>query len=260
MRINLLPHREERRIALRQRFKTLSVFVGIVTAAILFFIYVYFMNLSDSQTTRNEVLRQSNAMMGNKASKIKSLKEQISYLIEQQDIIEKLKTDRYNGIILLKELAMALPDGVYLTKFTQKSFKPIEEKKTKAIKNKKNNASVSASLTTNPQPRATGFELKIEGATLSNVRVATFVNSLNASSYFEDAVLNEVKLEESPSFIRNSKFVLTVKSQFLVPSTEELTVVEKTSSAQKNSPFVKKGTDALKKMTESVAKTPGENQ
>jgi len=254
MRINLLPHREERRIALRQRFKTLSVFVGIVTAAILFFIYVYFMNLFDSQTTRNEVLRQSNDVMGNKASKIKSLKEQISYLIEQQDIIEKLKTDRYNGIILLKELAMALPDGVYLTKFTQKSIKSGE------INTNKSNSQANVNLEKNKQQLATGFELKIEGATLSNVRVATFVNSLNASSYFEDAVLNEVKLEESPSFIRNSKFVLTVKSQFLVPTTEVLAVVEKTSSAQKNSPFVKKGTDALKKMTESVAKTPGENQ
>ncbi len=258
MRINLLPHREERRIALRQRFKTLSVFVGIVTAAILFFIYLYFMNLSDSQVSRNDTLRQSNTMMGNKALKIKSLKEQISYLIEQQDLIEKLKTDRYNGIILLKELAMALPDGVYLTKFSQKSFKAVEEKKTKTAKNKKTDDSVN--LTTNPQSRATGFELKIEGATLSNVRVATFVNSLNASSYFEDAVLNEVKLEETPSFIRNSKFVLTVQSQFSTPSTEALAVIETSSGAQKNSPFVKKGTDALKKMTESVAKTPGENQ
>jgi type IV pilus assembly protein PilN len=254
MRINLLPHREERRIALRQRFKTLSIFVGIVTGAILFFIYLYFMNLSDTQVSRNEILRQSNEMMGNKALKIKTLKEQISYLIEQQDLIEKLKTDRYNGIILIKELAMALPDGVYLTKFSQKSIKSGETNINKS------NSQANVNLEKNKQQLATGFELAIEGATLSNVRVATFVNSLNASSYFEDAVLNEVKLEETPSFIRNSKFVLTVKSQLLVPSTEALAVIETTSSTQKNSPFVKKGTDALKKMTESVAKTPGENK
>ena len=122
MRINLLPHREERRIALRQRFKMLSILVGTITIATLLFIYLYFMNLSDSQLGRNETLRQSNFLMDNKISKIKSLKNQIAYLIEQQDLIEKLKTDRYNGIILLKELAMALPDGVYLTKFTQKSI------------------------------------------------------------------------------------------------------------------------------------------
>jgi type IV pilus assembly protein PilN len=255
MRINLLPHREERRIALRQRFKMLSILVGTITIATLLFIYLYFMNLSDSQLGRNETLRQSNSLMDNKISKIKSLKNQIAYLIEQQDLIEKLKTDRYNGIILLKELAMALPDGVYLTKFTQKSIKT-------AVDAGMNKPQDSSNINSNPveQIRATGFQLAIEGATLSNVRVATFVNSLNASSYFEDAILNEVKLEEIPSFIRNSKFTLTVQSQVLLSSTEALAVVENTSVPQKNSPFVKKGTDALRKMTESVAKTSGETK
>ena len=252
MRINLLPHREERRIALRQRFKTLSIVVGVITLAMLLFIYLYFMNLSDSQVSRNETLRQSNSLMDTKISKIKSLKEQIAYLIEQQNLTEKLKTDRYNGIILLKELAMALPDGVYLTKFTQKSVNSV------AVKSTNNQNNVNASP--NEQISSTGFVLTLEGSTLSNVRVATFVNSLNASSYFEDAVLKEVKLEEAPSFIRNSKFILTVQSQVLLSSTEAIAVVENTSSTQKNSPFVKKGTDALKKMTESVAKTPGETK
>jgi type IV pilus assembly protein PilN len=255
MRINLLPHREERRIALRQRFKMLSIVVGAVTIAALLFIYLYFMNLSDTQLARNETLRQSNSIMDTRISKIKGLKNQIAYLIEQQDLIEKLKTDRYNGIILLKELAMALPDGVYLTKFTQKSIKTSVE-----IGTNKSQDSSNVNSNSVEQIWATGFELAIEGATLSNVRVATFVNSLNASSYFEDAILNEVKLEEMPSFIRNSKFILTVKSQVLLSSADALAVVENTSSAQKNSPFVEKGTDALRKMTESVAKIPGETK
>lgn len=252
MRINLLPYREERRAALRQRFKTLSIFVCAIGVLISLFIYLYVTSVFDNQANRNEALNKANKDMGTKVSKIKDLEKEIAYLVEQQDLIEKLKTERYNGIALLKELATALPEGVYLTKFTQKSMAPIPQ----PVINQPNRAQ----LVTKPKPMIHGFELTIEGATLSNVRVATFVNSLNASAYFENAVLNEVKLEEIPSFIRNSNFVLTVNSKTLVSPTEVSSGVGKTSSDQKDSPFVTRGTDALKKMTESVAKNPGENQ
>jgi len=250
MRINLLPYRQEKTAALRKRFKMLSILFGAITIALSIVIYFYFVNLSNIQKSRNEMLSQSNDLMDKKISKIKSLKEKIAYLKEEQDLIEKLKTDRYNGIILLKELALALPDGVYLTKFTQRSINSVAGKGTNQSQSSKNEAALS-----------NGFQLTIEGSTLSNVRVATFVNSLNASSYFENALLSEVKLDETPSFIRNSKFLLTVQSRVLIASSESPTFVEKASSSnQKDSPFVEKTTDSLKKMTESVTKNPGESQ
>ncbi|MDY0038243.1 MAG: fimbrial protein, partial [Zoogloea oleivorans] len=76
IRINLLPHREEKRKARRQQFYALSGLVAVLAGMIWFAGYSYINNQIDRQVEKNAFLKKEVAALDKQIEEIKKLKEQ----------------------------------------------------------------------------------------------------------------------------------------------------------------------------------------
>jgi type IV pilus assembly protein PilN len=157
-RINLLPHREERRKRARQHFMMMGVLTAIVGLAIVGAVHVYFGDLIDTQNGRNRFLKEEIGRLDKQIAEIKKLRDEITALLERKKIIETLQTDRAQTVHLLDELVRQMPEGVYLKAVTQK-----------------------------------GLNVKLEGYAQSNARVSTLMRNIEASPWLENPTLIEVK-------------------------------------------------------------------
>jgi len=157
-RINLLPHREERRKRARQHFMMMGLLTALVGLAIVGAVHVYFGDLIDTQNGRNKFLKDEIGRLDKEIAEIKKLKDEITALLERKKIIETLQTDRAQTVHLLDELVRQMPEGVYLKAVTQR-----------------------------------GLNVKLEGYAQSNARVSTLMRNIEASPWLENPSLVEVK-------------------------------------------------------------------
>jgi type IV pilus assembly protein PilN len=74
IRINLLPHREERRKALRQQFYALSALVAVLAAFIWFVGYSLIDAMIEHQAEKNRFLKSEIAVLDKQIEEIKKLK------------------------------------------------------------------------------------------------------------------------------------------------------------------------------------------
>lgn len=119
VRINLLPHREEKR---KQR-KIAFIRMLALAAALGFAIsvaYAAFMatKISD-QNQRNEFIRAENAKLDQQIKEIATLKQEIEALKARQQAVEDLQSDRNQPVYLLDELVKQVPEGIYLRALKQ---------------------------------------------------------------------------------------------------------------------------------------------
>lgn len=119
IRINLLPHREAKRKQKRAAFAALLTLGGLLGMALVLMVGAYNASQISIQNQRNEVLKQANAELDKKISKIASLKSEIEALKARQQAVEDLQGDRNQPVYLLDELVRQTPDGVYLKSFKQ---------------------------------------------------------------------------------------------------------------------------------------------
>lgn len=157
-RINLLPHREERRKRGRQHFIMMGLLTALVGLAIVGVVHIYFGDLIDTQNARNKFLKDEIGRLDKQIAEIKKLKDEIAALLERKKIIETLQTDRAQTVHLLDELVRQMPEGVYLKAVTQR-----------------------------------GLTVKLEGYAQSNARVSTLMRNIEASPWLENPNLIEVK-------------------------------------------------------------------
>ncbi|MGQ0656350.1 MAG: PilN domain-containing protein [Betaproteobacteria bacterium] len=157
-RINLLPHREERRKRARQHFYILSGGTAIIGVLIIGAMHTYVANLIDVQEDRNRFLKAEITKLDKEIAEINSLKDQIQALLARKNIIETLQADRAQTVHLLDELAKQTPDGVYLRSVSQK-----------------------------------GQSLSIDGYAQSNAMVSTLMRNIEASRHLARPELIEVK-------------------------------------------------------------------
>ncbi|KPK09470.1 MAG: fimbrial protein [Betaproteobacteria bacterium SG8_39] len=157
-RINLLPHREERRKRARQHFMVLGVLTAVLGLVIVGAVHLYFAGIIDTQTARNKFLKDEINKLDKQIAEIRKLKDEITALLERKKIIETLQTDRAQTVHLLDELVRQMPEGVYLKAVTQK-----------------------------------GLNVKLEGYAQSNARVSTLMRNIEASPWLESPGLVEVK-------------------------------------------------------------------
>lgn len=157
-RINLLPHREERRKRARQHFMVLGVLTAVLGLAIVGAVHLYFAGIIDTQNGRNKYLKDEITKLDKQIAEIRKLKDEITALLERKKIIETLQTDRAQTVHLLDELVRQMPEGVYLKAVTQK-----------------------------------GLSVKLEGYAQSNARVSTLMRNIEASPWLENPGLVEVK-------------------------------------------------------------------
>ncbi len=119
IRINLLPHREAKRKQKQAAFVALMALGGLAGVALVLLVGAYNASRIATQNERNLVLKNANAELDKKISKIASLKAEIEALKARQQAVEDLQGDRNQPVYLLDELVRQTPDGVYLKSFKQ---------------------------------------------------------------------------------------------------------------------------------------------
>ena len=123
IRINLLPHREERRRAQRRQLGVLAVFTVIVGVAIWLAVHLAIAGVILKQNDRNEFLTQQISSLDREIAEIKKLKDDIKALLSRKQVIEALQSDRSRPVRLLEELVRQAPEGVYLKSLKQEGYK-----------------------------------------------------------------------------------------------------------------------------------------
>lgn len=158
IRINLLPHREEKRKARRQQFYVLTGLISVLAGLIVFLGYSVNSSYISTQDLRNDFLKKEIAVLDKQLEEIKRLKEQTASLLARKQIIESLQRDRAEAVYLLNEMAKQVPEGVYLASLKQE-----------------------------------GQKVTLKGVTQSNARVSTLMRNLEGSPWLENPQLLEIK-------------------------------------------------------------------
>jgi type IV pilus assembly protein PilN len=170
-RINLLPWREQQR-----KERKLAFFVALGGAAlgallVAFAGYLMFKSMISSQEQRNNRLRAEIKIVDRQIEEINDLEAQKQRFVARMQVIEKLQRSRSEVVHLFDEITKTMPDGTYLTTFTQE-----------------------------------GRKLKFEGVAQSSTRVSTFMRNISASQWMKDPELEVV--ESKPGSTVGNSFVL----------------------------------------------------
>jgi len=119
IRINLLPHREEKRKQKKSAFFAMLALGGLVGIGIVLLVGAYNARAISIQEQRNQVLKTAIAGLDKKIAEIATLKQEIEALKARQQAVEDLQGDRNQPVYLLDELVTQTPPGVYLKGFKQ---------------------------------------------------------------------------------------------------------------------------------------------
>jgi type IV pilus assembly protein PilN len=123
IRINLLPHRIERRKAQRRQLGILAGAFAVAGLVIAALVHTVIAGYVDAQNERNEFLKRENAKLDKEIEEIKKLRDDIQALLARKQIIESLQNDRARAVELLDQLVRQTPDGVYLKTLKQEGLK-----------------------------------------------------------------------------------------------------------------------------------------
>jgi type IV pilus assembly protein PilN len=175
-RINLLPHREERRKRSRQHFATVAGGTALVGVALAFLMYQYYDRQISTQNDRNTFLATEIKKLDKDIAEINELRNQIQALLARKQIIETLQADRAQTVHLLEQMVRQMPEGVYLKSMRQSAQK-----------------------------------VHIVGYAQSNARVSTLMRNIEASPWLDQPLLVEVKAATTADKKRVSHFDMYVQ-------------------------------------------------
>jgi type IV pilus assembly protein PilN len=171
-RINLLPHREQKR---KERRRDFAIMLGIAAGAgclVVVLGKLLYSGWTDAQNNKNNILKKEIVKLDAQIADIQDLETRKQRLVARMDIIEKLQRQRPEIVHRFDELVKIVPEGVYLT-----SLKEI------------------------------GKKLEIKGVAQSSTRVSTFMRNIDGSNFLSGPELQVV--ESAPaSATGGSSFVL----------------------------------------------------
>lgn len=158
VRINLLPHREERRKRARTHFAVLAAMSAALGLAVVGAGWFVLLGRINDQEDRNKFMKAEIAKLDKEIDEIKEVKDKIAALLARKQVIETLQTDRVQTVHLLDELVRQMPEGVFL----------------KSVKQK-------------------GPGVNLIGYAQSNARVSTLMRNIESSPWLADPKLVEIK-------------------------------------------------------------------
>jgi len=123
IRINLLPHREEKRKQKKSAFFALLTLGGVIGVGVVLLVGGYNARAISIQGERNQVLKTAIGGLDKKIAEIATLKQEIAALKARRQAVEDLQGDRNQPVYLLDELVRQTPPGVYLKSFKQEGQK-----------------------------------------------------------------------------------------------------------------------------------------
>jgi type IV pilus assembly protein PilN len=174
-KINLLPHREERRKRARTHFAVLGGMTAALGVAIVAAGWILYQGRIGNQEDRNKYLKVEIAKLDKEIDEIKDVKDKIAALLARKQVIETLQTDRVQTVYLLDELVRQMPEGVFL----------------KSVKQK-------------------GAGIALIGYAQSNARVSTLMRNIESSPWLASPNLVEIKAVNLGK-MRISEFSLTLQ-------------------------------------------------
>jgi len=119
IRINLLPHRAEKRKARQIQLIAFSVISLVLGALVVGFVHVAISSMISYQERRNLYLKQETEVLDKQIAEIKKLREQTESLLARKTVVEELQTTRSDVVHLMDQMLRILPDGVYLKSLKQ---------------------------------------------------------------------------------------------------------------------------------------------
>ena len=119
IRINLLPHREEKRKQRKAAFMQLLALSAVLGLAIVLGFGAYIATQIADQNQRNDFIKAENAKLDAQIKEISTLKQEIEALQARQQAVEDLQSDRNQPVYLMDELVKQVPEGIYLRSFKQ---------------------------------------------------------------------------------------------------------------------------------------------
>lgn len=185
IRINLLPHREQKRAARQRQLAFLTGAVAVLGLLLVFMIHSVLGARIENQEARNTFLTGEIKKLDDQIAEIKKLKEQTQAMLARKQVVETLQSNRSAAVYLLDQVVRQLPEGVYL----------------KAIKQ-------------------TGSDINLQGYAQSNARVATLMRNLESSPWLEAPNLIETKAA-TVNNLRVSEFSVNIKLTQPKPATDK---------------------------------------
>ena len=123
VRINLLPHRAEKRAQRRRDFYVLLGLGFGAAAVVVGAIYFIIAGYIGVQNDRNEFIKAENRKLDEQIKEIASLRQELEGLKARQQAVEDLQADRNLPVHLLDELVRQVPEGVYLQSLKQDNLR-----------------------------------------------------------------------------------------------------------------------------------------
>nr|WP_317623667.1 PilN domain-containing protein [Sideroxydans lithotrophicus] len=157
IRVNLLPHRAEKRKARQLQFIILSVISLVLGAVIVGLVHAAISTEIAYQERRNTFLKQEISLLDKQIQEIRKLREQTQALLARKTVVENLQSTRSDVVHLLDQMLRILPDGVYLKSLKQ-----------------------------------TGYRISLVGYAQSSARVSTLMRSIEDSPWLDSPTLIEV--------------------------------------------------------------------
>ncbi len=134
-RINLLPWREEQRKERQKNFVVAAVASILVGVLIMWSVNTFLQARIDHQNARNQRLTQEIATLDDQIKEIRNLRLRKERLLLRMAAIDELQRARPEVARLFDEVVEVMPEGVYLTEFTQDNrsllFKGVAESSTR---------------------------------------------------------------------------------------------------------------------------------
>ena len=183
MRINLLPHRAQKRKARQIQLIAFSVISLVLGVLVVGLVHTYISTEISYQERRNQYLKQETDVLDKQIAEIKKLREQTESLLARKTVVENLQTTRSDVVHLMDQMLRILPDGVYL----------------KSIKQ-------------------TGNKINLFGYAQSNARVSTLMRAIDSSPWLELPTLVEIHASTANG-ARVSEFTLNFNLKKQAPVT-----------------------------------------
>lgn len=161
-KINLLPWRQELRKRRQQEFLAINMTVAVVALILVVFFHLLVASQLSDQAERKAFIKSEIDVLDGQIKEIDDLQRRKDELLARMKVIQDLQGRRPVIVRVFDELVRATPDKLYLSQFQR-----------------------------------TGDKFTLEGVADSNNQVSTFLRNLNASSWFKNPVLQNVKAEDS---------------------------------------------------------------
>ena len=163
IRVNLLPHREEKRKRRQQQFGILAGIAAVFSLVVAAGVWFVLDRQDEDEREQVSYMKAEIDKLDKQIEEIRKIREDTASLLAKKQVVEGLQSNRSEPVQLLDQLLRQLPEGVYLKNFKQ-----------------------------------TGAKVNISGYAQSNARVSTLMRNLGASPYLENPELVEIKATTAP--------------------------------------------------------------